>query len=126
MLDNINNSITNQDNLNSYNNIPQKISFKGNPNGVDNTPSADTYQTQQPQQDSMLRTVGYVIPTWYGLNKGADLFNKGCGGTYEKSIMGRLGKFGDYLSGTKLFNNALTKADPQAGLLFSLSYNANK
>ena len=86
-----------------------RVSFKGNPNAVDHTPTADTYQTQPLKEDSMLRTAAFIIPTWYGLNKGTDLFNKACGGEYEKSLMGRLGRFGDYLSGTRVFNNSVTR-----------------
>ncbi len=110
MLEDIKNSINTQANiapLKGKDNA-QKISFKGNPNAVDSTPTADTYQNQQ-QEENPLRTAAFVIPTWYGLNKASDLFDKGCGGTYEKSIMGRLGKFGDYLSGTKALNNSVTR-----------------
>ncbi len=85
----------------------KKVSFKGNPNAVDTTPVADTYQTQpQAPADSPLRTAAFVLPTWYGLNKSADLFNKACGGEYEKSLMGKLGRWGDSLSNSKVFNNS--------------------
>lgn len=88
----------------------KKISFKGNPNAVDTTPVADTYQTQpQPKADSPLRTAAFVIPTWYGLNKSADLFNKACGGEYEKSLMGKLGRWGDNISNSKFANNSFFK-----------------
>ena len=121
MFEEINNNITSNTNITPQREV-KRVAFKGNPNAVDNTPSKDTYQQTQPAQqqptqpasqkapnDSMLRSVAYTIPTWYALNKGTDLFNKGCGGEYEKSIVGRLGKFGDYLSGTKLVNNKVVK-----------------
>ncbi|MBR3890040.1 hypothetical protein IKJ53_05950, partial [bacterium] len=42
----------------------KKVSFKGNPNAVDTTPVADTYQTQpQAPADSPLRTAAFVLPT---------------------------------------------------------------
>ena len=125
MFEEINNNITSNTNITPQKEV-KRVAFKGNPNAVDTTPTADTYQqtqsvqqpTQQtvqsspqqpPKNDSMLRSVAYTIPTWYALNKGTDLFNKGCGGEYEKSIVGRLGKFGDYLSGTKLVDNKVVK-----------------
>jgi len=123
MFEEINNNITSNTNITPQKEVKNaKVAFKGNPNAVDTTPVADTYQqTQSAQQqsvqpapqkapnDSMLRSTAYMIPTWYALNKGTDLFNKGCGGEYEKSIVGRLGKFGDYLSGTKLVDNKVVK-----------------
>lgn len=125
MFEEINNNITSNTNITPQKEV-KRVAFKGNPNAVDTTPTADTYQqtqsaqqpTQQsvqsspqqaPKDDSMLRSAAYMIPTWYALNKGTDLFNKGCGGEYEKSIVGRLGKFGDYLSGTKLVDNKVVK-----------------
>ncbi len=111
MLEDIRNTVTSQANITPHkdNVSTSKVSFKGNPNAVDNTPAADTYQTQPVKEDSPLRTAAFIIPTWYGLNKGTDLFNKGCGGAYEKSIMGRLGRFGDYLAGTSVLNNSATR-----------------
>ena len=50
--------------------------------------------------------MAYIIPTWYILNKGTQLFDKSCGGEYEKSLVGRLGKFGDRVSETKLVKNS--------------------
>ncbi|MCD8378685.1 MAG: hypothetical protein LUB59_07860 [Candidatus Gastranaerophilales bacterium] len=87
------------------------VSFRGNPNAVDTTPESDTYQPQYNPQaeessDSPLKTVTYTIPTWFVLNKGTNLFNKACGGEYEKSLVGRLGKFGDRISDTKLVKNS--------------------
>ena len=99
MFEEINNNITSNTNITPQKEV-KRVAFKGNPNAVDTTPTTDTYQqtqsTQQPTQqsvqsspqqapkdDSMLRSVAYTIPTWYALNKGTDLFNKGCGGEYE-------------------------------------------
>lgn len=111
MLEDIKNTVTSQANITPHkdNVSSPKVSFKGNPNAVDHTPVADTYQNQQPAPDSPLRTAAFIIPTWYGLNKASDLFDKGCGGTYEKSIMGRLGRLGDRLAGSRVLNNGVTR-----------------
>ena len=104
MLEDLNTNITSQANISPKGNNEvhsnNRVSFKGNPNAVDHTPTADTYQTQPVKEDSMLRTAAFILPTWYGLNKGTDLFNKACGGEYEKSLMGRLGRLGDKVAGS--------------------------
>ena len=84
-----------------------KPSFKGNPNAVDNTPKADTYQGQElpPEMSFGQKFIKYMIPTWLGLHFGTEAFNKANGGEYEKSLVGRLGKFGDRVSDTKLVKN---------------------
>jgi len=115
MIDDVNNIINNQVSVNGTgkkevkNNTP---SFKGNPAAVDTTPAADVYQSQPPaagaeKQESPLSKAAYIIPTWYILNKGTQLFDKSCGGDYEKSLVGRLGAFGDRVSDTKLVKNGL-------------------
>lgn len=112
MLENIRNTISRQDQINQAREeiTSKQPSFKGRSNPVDNTPATDTYQGQPvPKESSPLRSAAFVLPTWYGLNKSADLFNKSCGGKYEKSLMGRLGRFGDYLAGATLFNNRITR-----------------
>ncbi len=85
-----------------------KPSFKGNPNAVDNTPSADTYQGQElpPEMSFGQKFMKYMVPTWLGLHFGTEAFNKANGGEYEKSLVGRLGKLGDRISGTRLVNNS--------------------
>lgn len=112
MLEDLNTKITSQANVspkrNNEVNSNNKVSFRGNPNAVDHTPTADTYQNQPVKEDSMLRTAAFIIPTWYGLNKGTDLFNKACGGEYEKSLMGRLGRLGDKVAGSRILNNSVT------------------
>lgn len=109
------NSNNNQTSLNGVQNTKQQNfvtpSFKGNPNAVDKTPTADTYQphlTPAPEEapESPLRKVTYLLPTWYVLNKGTQLFDKACGGEYEKSLVGRLGSFGDRISETSLVKNS--------------------
>lgn len=108
------NSNNNQISLNGANKNQQsnvRQSFKGNPNAVDKTPTADTYQPHlspvpdEEKPESPLTKAAYLLPTWYALNKGTQLFDKACGGEYEKSLVGRLGSFGDRISDTKLVKN---------------------
>lgn len=84
--------------------------FKANPNAVDNYPPQDAYAPQNgmPQEEpvGIIGKLKYIIPTWLGLHFGTEGFNKINGGEYEKSLVGRLGKFGDRLAGTKLVKNS--------------------
>ena len=117
MIDNVKNIANTQVSANDTgkleNNRPYNPSMKGNPNAVDTTPTADTYQSQpiQGEQTSSnpLEKAAYIIPTWFVLNEGTKLFDKVCGGEYEKSLVGRLGKFGDRVSGTKLVRNSFVE-----------------
>lgn len=127
MLEDLNTNITSQANITPTRNNEvnsNKVSFKGNPNAVDNTPTADTFQNQQLPSDSPLRTAAFVLPTWYALNKGTDLFNKACGGQYDKSLMGRLGRIGDSVANSKMFNNRLTRQMGSAWDSFKVSAQA--
>ena len=92
---------------------PYTPSMQGNPNAVDKTPTADTYQPRNVGPSSVnsasgspLEKAAYIIPTWLVLNEGTNLFNKACGGEYEKSLVGRLGAFGDKVSNSKLVQNS--------------------
>lgn len=118
MIDDVKNIANTQVSASNTGNQQQNIkpyspSMKGNPNAVDTTPSADTYQSQPtgvPAEKSGFNPLGkatYIIPTWFVLNEGTKLFDKACGGEYEKSLVGRLGQFGDRVSGTKLVRNSL-------------------
>ncbi len=84
-------------------------SFKGDPNAVDTTPTADTYSPQaQPEQAELSmgeQFVKYGIPTGLALHAGTLLFNKANGGKYENSLVGRIGAFGDRVSNTGLVRN---------------------
>jgi len=58
--------------------------------------------------------LGATAGTWYLLSQGMDRFNPKCGGEYEKSILGRLGAFGDKIASTGLgrkIENGLRKID---------------
>ena len=85
-------------------------SFKGDPNGVDNTPANDTYtrnEIKPPHEEGFgTKFIKYIIPTWMGLHWGTELFNKANGGEYEKSLVGRFGKWGDKLSESSVVKNS--------------------
>ena len=63
---------------------------------VDTTPQSDTYGPPEKKDN---RKLLLILGSWFGLNKLTDLFNKNCSKeNYEKTIMGRLGNFGDKVS----------------------------
>lgn len=73
---------------------------------VDTTPQADTYGT--PEKNDKLKPL-LVLASWFGLNKSMDLFNKNCSkDVYEKTIMGRLGSFGDRVAAKASKNSFCT------------------
>ena len=93
-------------------------SFKGNPNAVDNTPSADTYApSQQPPADDggMWRSFKYIVGTYLGLDLLTKGFNKANGGTYEKSLVGRMGRLGDRISNSWLVQNSVVDGMKSTG-----------
>lgn len=108
-------------NLNANNNISvddtrikssksNSPSFRAtNPNAVDTTPTADTYSPastqQQPEMSMGEKYIKYGIPTGAALYLGSELFDKANEGPYEKSLVGRLGKFGDKISNTAIIRN---------------------
>ncbi|MCM1265654.1 MAG: hypothetical protein NC200_05590 [Candidatus Gastranaerophilales bacterium] len=115
MIDNVNNIANTQVSANDTgikNKASYSPSMKGNPNAVDTTPTADTYQSQpasiptEQKSSNPFGKAAYIIPTWFVLNEGTKLFNRACGGEYEKSLVGRLGQFGDKVSGTSLVRNS--------------------
>lgn len=78
------------------------------PNGqaVDTTPQADTFGPEEPKDN---RKTFIILGSWLGLNKLTDLFNKGCtGDNYDKTIVGRLGNFGDKVAKKAGTNKYLT------------------
>lgn len=88
----------------------KSLSFRAtNPNAVDTTPTADTYSpvTQElpPEMSMGEKYLKYGVPAGAGLYVLSELFDKANQGEYEKSLLGRLGRFGDYLSGTPLLKN---------------------
>ncbi len=107
---NVNNNISTGDARINSSDIKRVPSFRAtNPNAVDTTPTADTYsqnaQELSPEMGMGEKYIRYGVPAGAGLYVLSELFNKANQGEYEKSLLGRLGRFGDYLSGTSLMNN---------------------
>ena len=44
---------------------------------------------------AMLATAGLMVPTWFAITQGMDVFNKHSRGEYETTIQHKIGKFGD-------------------------------
>ena len=95
-------------NVDINNQTSKGLSFKGGYNNVDTTPQQDTYQPVPPMPKDIPAVPGKaacIIPAWAGIYGLSKLFDKSCGGEYNKSLMGKLGKLGDNISGWKIFNN---------------------
>ena len=45
-----------------------------------------------------MATMGFSLGSWYLINRGMDLFDKKSAGAYDKSILGKIGKFGDKIA----------------------------
>lgn len=114
MLENVNTNLNNSVSVDEQKLVSsenqRRITFKGNPNAVDYTPSADTYtnnlQAPPPEMSFGQKFLRYIIPTWGGLHLGTTLYDKANSGKYENSLVGRLGKLGDRLSRTSLVRNS--------------------
>lgn len=73
---------------------------------VDKTPQSDSFENQEKKDN---KKPLLILGSWFGLNKLMDLFNKNCSNeNYEKTIMGRLGTFGDKVSDKYKDNKILT------------------
>src|SRR5574344_1443651 len=97
----------------------------GNPNAVDNTPQSDTFnqnpaQAQESKNDQIVKAAGF-LGSAVAINQIDKLYNKACGGDYDKTILAKFGRLGDNIaskcSGNKTFdaaevfyNNFKTKA----------------
>ncbi len=86
-------------------NINPNVRFQSNPQtsaprkgyqSVNSTPQADTFQ--QEGKGSGIPTPLYIFGTWLGLNKLMDAFNNNCTKDYDKTLMSKLGRFGDWLT----------------------------
>lgn len=132
---NANNNISYDDTrIKSSHNSP---SFRAtNPNAVDTTPTADTYTPQaaqapqeqpvpytppgqQPEMDMGTKFLRYGIPTGAALYVASELFDKANAGDYEKSLVGRLGAFGDKVSQNPTFGKYASKMAKKGGSLKS-------
>lgn len=115
MLENVNygtsTNISNDVTRINSSSVQKSPAFKGNPNAVDNTPAAYTYQrpTQElPPETGFLDTyTKYGLPTGLALYYSTNLFNWANKGDYEKSLVGRLGKLGDRISNSSVLRNSV-------------------
>ena len=114
MLENVNystnNNISKDDSRINTSDFVKQPSFKGNPNAVDKTPTADTYYPRPteelPEEMGMgAKYLRYGIPTGVGLYYSTKLFDRANKGDYEKSLVGRLGKLGDKIAQSPVIKN---------------------
>lgn len=95
-------------NINSKNNIPMQAgmiqplpSMEGLEGekikqSVDNSYLANRVKaSSMSDEKKMAATVATGVAAWYGIAQGMDKFNPMCEGAYEKSILGRVGNWGD-------------------------------
>lgn len=81
--------------------------------------------------------LGLTGLTWYGIAQGMDKFNPKCGGDFNKSILGRLGRFGDNISTKTWFGRGfeglsrwadkqLTKLSGKSKIVYSLQNHSTR
>jgi len=102
-----------QNNINPAPQVQGQAVSAVNPNAVDTTPKADTFANQtsaatnpaapnavnpNEKKENSLVKPAIFLATFYGLNKADGLFNKACGGEYDKTVLAKLGRFGDKVS----------------------------
>lgn len=51
--------------------------------------------SEQDESKNMLITAGITVPVWAAMCLAMDKFNSKCGGTYDKSLVGRVGAWGE-------------------------------
>ena len=83
---------------------------------VDNSYIANRVKASATDETNPLLMGATSAAIWYGISQGMDVFNKSCAKEYDKTIFGKLGKFGDDVAGKwnntsigKFFNNLLGK-----------------
>lgn len=86
-------------------NIQANTGYQANPQAqyirggqsVDTTPQTDTFNKPEEKKDPSMPLVMFL--TWLGLNKTTDFYNKLCtNDDYNKTIVGRMGNFGDKIA----------------------------
>lgn len=60
---------------------------------VDNSYLAN--RAKASEESNPAATLGLGTAIWYGLSQGMDRFNRACEGSYEKSLLGKIGHWGD-------------------------------
>lgn len=89
-------------------NIPsmQAIDGQAVKQSVDNSYLANRVKASEEANPNV--TLGLTLATWYGLAQAMDKFGPKCAGEYEKSILGKIGNFGDKVQ-TKFTNTTVGK-----------------
>lgn len=86
-------------------NIQANTGYQANPQAqyvrggqsVDTTPQTDTFNKPEEKKGPSMPLVMFL--TWLGLNKTTDMYNKLCtNDDYNKTIVGRMGNFGDKIA----------------------------
>lgn len=86
-------------------NIQANTGYQANPQAqyvrggqsVDTTPQTDTFNKPEEKKGPSMPLVMFL--TWLGLNKTTDMYNKLCtNNDYNKTIVGRMGNFGDKIA----------------------------
>ena len=86
-------------------NIQANTGYQANPQtqyvrgsqSVDTTPQTDTFNKPEEKKGPSMPLVMFL--TWLGLNKTTDMYNKLCtNDDYNKTIVGRMGNFGDKIA----------------------------
>lgn len=86
-------------------NIQANTGYQANPQAqyvrggqsVDTTPQTDTFNKPEKKKGPSMPLVMFL--TWLGLNKTTDMYNKLCtNDDYNKTIVGRMGNFGDKIA----------------------------
>ena len=86
-------------------NIQANTGYQANPQtqyvrggqSVDTTPQTDTFNKPEEKKGPSMPLV--MLLTWLGLNKTTDMYNKLCtNDDYNKTIVGRMGNFGDKIA----------------------------
>ena len=102
--------------INSYKQVPTfQAAPVNNPvtiqNPINTTSQSDSYTpTGQPAKAPDNKKTLLTLGTWIGLNKLTDMFNNGCtNDVYDKTIVGRLGNWGDKIA-KKGSSNPLIKS----------------
>ncbi len=111
-------SIQNKRQINFQQNSTQNPAMQGSTT-MQGVPQnlGDTELGNRVKNSSDMAQSPYTLPvaagTWYVIAQGMDKFGKKCAGTYDESILGKItgkaDKFSDYVSGSKLATNPVSR-----------------
>ena len=104
------------DNINQKYNIPMQALGQSNPGvpnpamqgidaesvkqSVDNSYLSNRVKASSGNDVNMGVKAATTAGAWYGITQGMDVFNKNCAGEFDKTIFGKLGRFGDKIANT--------------------------